>query len=142
MPVLLQKISDPSDQDWVYLSNIAMAVFPSLHSEKIAELKEWSNRANDEGEYFFTIGRFNDRIVCVIKSHQLNQKVYFTDWWVHEKTQRRGVSHQMIQLLKKWANENDYEIHIKDVPIRFHGVLSRYQLTKYQNSFAYLPLSR
>ena len=114
MPVHLEHISQPTEQDWIDLGKIYTDA-----------PQEWLSDANDiktslekllaNGTWFIA-GRFNARLLGAMQAEKDNNNITLRNFCVRKITINRGVAHQMLHHMSKWADENNYTLIAKDVP--------------------------
>ncbi len=114
MPVHLEHISQPTEQDWIDLGKIYTDA-----------PQEWLSDANDikaslekllaNGTWFIA-GRFNARLLGAMQAEKDNNNITLRNFCVRKITVNRGVAHQMLHHMSKWADENSYTLIAKDVP--------------------------
>ncbi len=119
MPIKLEHIHQPTPEDWNDLDK--------LHQNSgLAPLSrdQLDNLLTSNG--WIAGGRFNDRIVGVILCSQSADIVTLHCAAVRTLTQRRGVMHQSLWLLQKWAANEGFVLQINNLPEFLHAaVVSR-----------------
>ncbi|MCY0967341.1 acetyl-CoA sensor PanZ family protein [Parathalassolituus penaei] len=121
MPVKLEHIRTPNDADWIDIEKIhkdtasqqGLTSTPMEVSSRLA--------AGD----WIVAARFNDRVIGLILAHQQDNQVWIDQAAVRTITQRRGVMHQTLFLLMKWAREQSLTLICQNVPVQLQTALSR-----------------
>ena len=123
MPVHLEHISQPTPQDWIDLGKI--------YSDAP---QEWLTDANniqgslqellDQGSWSWLIaGRFNARLLGAMKAVKDGDTVTLRHFCVRKVTINRGVAHQMLHHMSRWADDNRYTLLAKNVPSELASAL-------------------
>lgn len=107
MPVKLEHLTQLSDADWVDLEKIQTETAP-YGLATAADLKNWS-----DDTHWFIAGRFNDRIIGALLAEKSGDVITLRDAGVRQITQRRGVMHQMVHFMQKWAEESSFSLEVK-----------------------------
>ncbi len=118
MPVKLEIITTPSDADWLDLSKIHHETAQHGLTMSPEALASWLS----EGHWVFA-GRFNDRIIGCVLAEQHGDQVQLHSAAVRAITQRRGVMHQMVHFIQRWATDNQQSIVINECPQSLHTAL-------------------
>lgn len=111
MPVKLEVITAPTDADWQDLEKIHQDTASHGLTMPCSELQPWLT-----SQHWVFAGRFNDRIIGVMLAEQRQQMVYLSNAAVRSITQRRGVMHQMLHFMQRWAQEQHVDLVIADCP--------------------------
>lgn len=127
MPIILEHQHCPNAQDWQDLE-VIFNENQTLFTTSCQQLKAQLNQT-----FWLITGRFNQRIVgCVLAQKMPNQQILLSQAGVRQSTQGRGVMHQMIELLSQWADTQQLELKLADVPkhlqqalIKRHFVMSK-----------------
>lgn len=107
MPVKLEHLTQPNDADWVDLEKIQTETAP-YGLAAATDLKNWP-----DATHWFIAGRFNDRIIGALLAEKSGDVITLSDAGVRQITQRRGVMHQMVHFIQKWADESGYSLAAK-----------------------------
>ena len=109
MPVKLEHLTAPTAADWQDLDKIINETAPRglVTSDQIS-LRDW---INDDR---WVIGaRFNDRIIGALLAERSSQDtVLLSAPGVRAITQRRGVMHQLIHFLQRWADGESLTLEV------------------------------
>lgn len=114
MPVHLEHISQPTEQDWIDLGKI--------YSDAP---QEWLSNANDiqgslqellNNDIWFIAGRFNSRLLGALQAQKDGNNIILRHFCVRKITVNRGVAHQMLHHMSKWADENGFTLLVEDLP--------------------------
>lgn len=112
MPIILEHTSSPNEQDWQDLERIFQSVpeYADLSREQL------EHQLNDD--CWIITGRFNDRVVgSILAKTQPNKSLGLSIACVLAMTQQRGVMHQMMALLLKWADNQKLALSCERVPV-------------------------
>ena len=112
MPVKLEHLTSPTDADWQDLDKIIaetapVGLTPSGTGTGQA-LRQWLN-----GNRWVIGARFNDRIIgAVLAERSDSSAVILSAPGVRAITQRRGVMHQLLHFIQRWADEESLTLEI------------------------------
>lgn len=128
MPVFLEHVTQPDPQDWIDLNKIYSEVLeqnPQPEQEVTATITQWL--ANDQGsdQQWLIAGKFNARLLTAMFARQVGDVIYLSHFAVRPLTQGRGVAHQLIHHIQKWASENNYQLIALDCPNEFSAALQK-----------------
>ncbi|OUS40916.1 hypothetical protein A9R00_03590 [Oleispira antarctica] len=114
MPVHLEHISQPTEQDWIDLGKI-YADAPQEWLADASDIKASLEKllAND---IWFIAGRFNARLLGAMQAEKEGDNITLSNFCVRKITVNRGVAHQMLHHMANWADENGYTLIAKGVP--------------------------
>lgn len=108
MPVKLEHLTEPTEDDFADFEKIRNDTAP--HGLAVDEpLQEWINQNR-----WVIGGRFNDRIIGALLAEQNGDHVRLSNAGVRRITQGRGVMHQMLHFLCKWADEESLVLEFID----------------------------
>lgn len=110
MPIILEHLTSPTQEDWQDLEKISQGI----PSQPALLQAEFENKLNQN--FWIAAGRFNDRLVGFILAQKIDNQILLSQASVLKISQGRGVMHQLIALLMQWADEQMLELSIKDVP--------------------------
>lgn len=102
MPVYLEHINQPTESDWIDLEKIYTQ-----------NPKAWLNESDAN---WFIAGRFNSRLLGAVIAKKIDNNVTLNYFCVREITRNRGVAHQMLHHINRWADENGHTLIIQNVP--------------------------
>lgn len=137
MPVHLEHISQPTEQDWIDLGKI-YADAP----------QEWLSDASDintslqsllDQQVWFIGGRFNSRLLGAMQASKEGNNVILQHLCVRNITTNRGVAHQIMHHLNRWADENGYTLIAKDLPVELENSLKNRGFTEKDGDFVRVP---
>ncbi len=111
MPVRLEHISTPTAADWLDLEKIHLDTGTAGFAADRATLEQW---LADGG--WVMAGRFNDRIIGALLARETSQGIELSQAGVRTVTQRRGVMHQMLHFIQRWAGEEGKVLSITACP--------------------------
>lgn len=120
MPVKLEHITQPSDADWIDIEKIHKETSNSGLTSAPMQISEHLTQGG-----WIVAARFNDRIIGVLLAQQQQNQVVIREAAVRTITQRRGVMHQTLFLLMKWAQEQKLTLVCRNVPVALQAPLSR-----------------
>lgn len=121
MPVKLEHIHQPADADWTDLNKIQQETAPHGLSQSQSDLEHWLS-----DNHWVMAGRFNDRIIGALLATKNNDgEVILSEAGVRAVTQRRGVMHQMIHFIQRWANEENARLVVNNCPEELSQALVR-----------------
>ena len=112
MPVKLEHLTSPTEADWQDLNKIITETAPlglnPSADDTVVELSQWLS--NDR----WVIGaRFNDRIIGALLAERSDSSaVILSAPGVRAITQRRGVMHQLLHFIQRWADEESLTLEI------------------------------
>lgn len=119
MPIILEHLQTPSEEDWQDLEQILASTQP----EDSISREEIEHKLNQT--FWIVAGRFNDRLAgCLLAQKSHPNQVELSQACVRKITQGRGVMHQMLALLVKWADAQSLDLIFKDVPEHLQEVLA------------------
>jgi hypothetical protein len=101
VPVKLEHLTTPTDADWNDLSKIHQDTAVSGLTLSEIDMKDWLTV-----DRWIVAGRFNDRVVGAFLVERNQNEVRLSQAGVRSITQRRGVMHQMIHFIQRWADQN------------------------------------
>ena len=137
MPVHLEHVSQPTAQDWIDLGKIYTDA-----------PQEWLSDANDikaslekllANDIWFIAGRFNARLLGAMQAEKEGNNITLRNFCVRKITVNRGVAHQMLHHMSKWADENGYTLIAKDVPEELVKALIKRDFVANTDSFIRNP---
>lgn len=137
MPVYLEHISQPSEQDWIDLEKI-YADAP----------QEWLSNADDikaslqpliDQQTWIIGGRFNSRLLGAMQASKEENSVTLQHLSVRNVTKNRGVAHQLMHHVNSWADENSYTLIAKGVPAALANSLIKRGFSEQDGHFIRLP---
>ncbi len=114
MPVHLEHITQPTQQDWIDLGKIYTDA-PQEWLTDPSDIQASLQELLDQGEWLIA-GRFNARLLGALKATKNGNIINLRHLCVRNVTIKRGVAHQMLHHMNKWADENGYILVAKDVP--------------------------
>lgn len=109
MPVKLEHLTAPTAADWQDLDKIINETAPhGLVTSGQISLRDW---INDDR---WVIGaRFNDRIIGALLAERTEPgTIVLSAPGVRAITQRRGVMHQLVHFLQRWAESESLTLSI------------------------------
>lgn len=138
MPVKLEHISKPSEEDWSDLGKIHLDTQPEGFSKPRDELEKW---LTDGG--WIIAARFNDRLIgaMLARSDERQCVTELSDAGVRSVTQRRGVMHQLLELIKQWAQHENRQLKISNPPKHLVEPLNRRSFINRDGSCYFSPQS-
>lgn len=137
MPVHLEHITKPTEQDWIDLGKIyteAPQDWLSNPSDIKGSLK--SLLANN---IWIIAGRFNARLLGAMKAQKDGSNILLSHFNVRKITVNRGVAHQIFHHMSNWADENGYTLIAKDVPSELANSLKNRDFIEINNNFVRNP---
>ncbi len=114
MPVHLEHISQPTEQDWIDLGKIysdAPQDWLSNADDIQGSLQELLNK-----DIWFIAGRFNSRLLGALQAQKDRNNITLRHFCVRKITVNRGVAHQMLHHISKWADENGFTLIVEELP--------------------------
>lgn len=123
MPVHLEHISQPTEQDWIDLGKIYTDA-PQEWLSDSSDIKS-SLQALLDNEYWFIAGRFNSRLLGAMQAKKDGNNITLNHFCVRNVTINRGVAHQMLHHINKWADANGHTLIAKDVPAELANSLTK-----------------
>ncbi len=137
MPVLLEHITQPTEQDWIDLGKIYTDA-PQEWLDNSADIKSSLQKLLDQ-DIWFIAGRFNARLLGALKARKEGETIYLTDFCVRKVTVNRGVAHQMMHHIRTWADKHGYTLIAKDVPIELTNALINREFIEIDSGFKRNP---
>jgi len=137
MPVHLEHIEKPSEQDWIDLGKIYADApqewlsNPSDHQQSLQVLL-------DEGSWLIA-GRFNSRLLGAMKASKENNVITLQHFCVRNVTKGRGVAHQMLHHINRWADAEGYTLVALEVPEELANSLISREFELIDNKFIRNP---
>lgn len=120
MPVKLEILTAPTAADWLDLEKIHQETFNGGLTYSPTDLNGWLS-----ADHWIFAGRFNDRIIGVVLAEKSGHQVHLRDAAVRTITQRRGVMHQMLHFMQRWATEMQSDLVITNCPSALIPSLSK-----------------
>lgn len=136
MPVKLEHIHQPSEADWADLNKIQQETTPLGLSQDREQLAPWL-----DDTHWIIAGRFNDRLIgAVLAQKNPDGSVELTAAGVRTVTQRRGVMHQMMHFIQRWADQENLQLCLtNDCPQAIQDALVRRQFERFADKIIYNP---
>lgn len=109
MPVKLEHLTNPTAADWQDLDKIVNETAPhGLVIPDQSSLRDWIHKDR------WVIGaRFNDRIIGALLAERTAPGIVLLSApGVRAITQRRGVMHQLIHFLQRWADSESLTLRV------------------------------
>lgn len=105
MPVYLEWVEQPSEQDWVDLEKLYKEVPDPWFVEYGATTTQDYVAKHQDQQALLAAGRFNDRLITTASLKQHEQGYLVQHVCVRAVTRERGVAHQLMVRLAQWADE-------------------------------------
>jgi GNAT superfamily N-acetyltransferase len=121
MPVHLEHITQPTEQDWIDLGKIYSEV-PQEWLIDASDIKASLQQLLDQ-EVWFIAGRFNARLLGAMQAEKDGNNISLRYFSVRKITVNRGVAHQMLHHMSTWADQNGFTLIAKDVPAALANAL-------------------
>lgn len=132
MPVHMEWIESPSEQDWVDLNKLYKEA-PAHWFTTQADAKSYVE-AKTSDSYQLLAGRFNDRLIAAAALKPGAQGSFvIEDLCVRQVTQERGVAKQLLVRICQWADESQKVLKILD-EANGYGVLAQFGFMR-QNEY-------
>lgn len=132
MPVYLEHISQPTEQDWIDLDKI-YSDCPQQWLSDASDIKASLQSLLDQQAWLIG-GRFNSRLLGAVIAAKDGSNVTLQHLCVREITRNRGVAHQLLHHLSGWADENAYTLIAKNIPLELFGSLEKRGFKQESNS--------
>ncbi len=111
MPVKLEHLTTPADADWLDLEKIIAETAPTGLNPGAAaagtDLRQWLS-----DDRWIMGARFNDRIIGAVLAERQGSVVTLSAAGVRKITQRRGVMHQLLHFIQRWAGEQNLTLQV------------------------------
>lgn len=133
MPVHLEHISQPTEQDWIDLGKIYTDA-PQEWLSNASDIKASLQQLLDKGTWLIA-GRFNSRLLGALQAEKDGSNIILRHFCVRKVTINRGVAHQMLHHMSTWADENGFLLIAKDVPAEFASALKSRNFIPKDNDF-------
>jgi hypothetical protein len=137
MPVHLEHISQPTEQDWIDLGKI-YADAPQEWLSDASDIKASLQPLLDQQTWLIA-GRFNSRLLGAMKANQDGNNITLQHLCVRNITTNRGVAHQIMHHLNGWADENGYTLIAKELPHELENSLKNRGFSKKHDDFVRTP---
>ncbi len=138
MPVHLEHINQPSEQDWIDLGKI-YADAPQEWFSNSQDIKG-SLQALLDQQVWFIAGRFNSRLLGAMQAFKSDEIVTLQHFCVRNITINRGVAHQMMHHLNRWADEHGLTLVAKNLPQSLEKSLKTRGFIKLNDDFVRKPV--
>mgnify|MGYP000559475909 CR=1 FL=1 len=125
MPVHIEWIESPSEQDWSDLEKLYKDA-PSDWFDGTCEPTAQDYIAVKKQQDFKVVaGRFNDRLIvaATLKAQQGQNSYLLEELCVRSATRKRGVARQMLVRLCQWSSENKCILLVNDETAQFKTLL-------------------
>ncbi len=117
MPVHLEWVESPSDQDWIDLNKLYLdAPKGWISNENAQPAQNYVLQKHQQG-YKVVAGRFNDRLIATALLKVNSEKVnayYLEDMCVRALTRERGVAKQLLVRICQWSDEQKCSLWVAD----------------------------
>ncbi|CCK74520.1 MAG: acetyl-CoA sensor PanZ family protein [Oleispira antarctica] len=133
MPVHLEHISQPTEQDWIDLGKIYTDA-PQEWLSNASDIKASLQQLLDKGTWLIA-GRFNSRLLGALQAEKDGNNIILRHFCVRKVTINRGVAHQMLHHMSTWADENRFSLIAKDVPAELANALKSRNFIPKDNDF-------
>lgn len=137
MPVHLEHVTQPSEQDWIDLGKIYSDA-PQEWLNDPSDIKSSIQALLDQGTWFIS-GRFNARLLGAMKAEQKDNEITLSHFCVRKITVNRGVAHQMLHHMSTWADKNGYTLIAKGVPEELAKPLIKRDFIAKKNTYVRNP---
>jgi len=137
MPVLLEHITQPTEQDWIDLGKIYTDA-PQEWLDNTSDIKSSLQKLLDQ-DIWFIAGRFNARLLGALKAIKDGDTIYLSDFCVRKVTVNRGVAHQMMHHIRTWADKHGYTLIATDVPPELTNALINREFVAIDSGFKRNP---
>lgn len=103
MPIKVESVQNPSDQDWIDLQKIYLDLPHKADSARDMPSFQAEISARFEQGHELFAARFNDRLIasCWLSQIDENEPRQISNFCVRKVTRRRGVGQQFLQFLIK-----------------------------------------
>ncbi|MEH6346336.1 MAG: acetyl-CoA sensor PanZ family protein [Bermanella sp.] len=125
MPVHIEWIESPSEQDWLDLEKLYKDA-PVQWFEGVCEHTAQDYIATKkQQDYKIVAGRFNDRLIvgATLKAQQGPSCYLLEELCVRSATRKRGVARQMLTRLCQWSSEQKCTLLVKDENAQYKTLL-------------------
>lgn len=137
MPVYLEHISQPTEQDWIDLGKI-YADAPQEWLSDTSDIKA-SLQPLIAQQTWIIGGRFNSRLLGAMQANKDENNVILQHLCVRDITRNRGVAHQLMHHLNSWADENGYTLIVKELPEELTNSLINRGFSEQNGDFVRIP---
>lgn len=135
MPVRLEHIHTPTDADWTDLGKIHNETSASGLSADRDALTGFLASGG-----WIMAGRFNDRIIGVVLARKDNNSIVLSQAAVRTITQRRGVMHQLLHFIQRYAAEQQLSLRVDNCPQELESALEHRQFAQIGTTWMYNPI--
>jgi len=137
MPVHLEHISQPTEQDWIDLGKIYSDA-PQHWLSDPQNIKASLEKLL-AADIWFIAGRFNARLLGAMQAEKDGNNIVLRHFCVRQITINRGVAHQMLHHMGTWADQNGYTLVAKDLPDELANALKNRDFIEKDNNFIRNP---
>jgi N-acetylglutamate synthase-like GNAT family acetyltransferase len=108
VPVILRKITEPSDQDMIDLKKTFGELRELIVDDEVIENSETStealiNQYNQPEKQWLASAFFNDRVIGAITIEESTGQIKLKNFVVRQVTRGRGVGHRLVDLTLEHA---------------------------------------
>jgi len=109
LPVYLEWVYQPSEQDWIDLGKLYKEVPGQWYSDYGVEtVQDYVASHGGSDARLLAAGRFNDRLITAASLVPVEQGYAIQHLAVRAVTQGRGVARQLLVRLTQWADANQF----------------------------------
>ncbi len=126
MPVVLEHITAPTEDDWADLEKIRADTGATPDSAGFTSTRQ-DLEGHLDNNHWILAGRFNDRLVGAMLITRQGHELELSQAGVRTITQKKGVLHQLLFLLHRWTTEHNLSLfaHADNTPPDFQKALAR-----------------
>lgn len=118
MPVHMEWIESPTEQDWIDLEKLYKEA-PSHWFEGESSAESYGQIKRDS-EHKWVAGRFNDRLIAAATlKADADGVMLIDDLCVRQVTQDRGVAKQLIVRICQWADNQGESLKVLDAAAKY-----------------------
>lgn len=115
MPVYLEWVEQPSEQDWIDLEKLYKETPASWFEELgVDSVQGYVAFYQGDQQDRLAAGRFNDRLISTARLKATEEGYDISQLCVRSVTRQRGVAHQMMIRLAQWADEQACSLTVQD----------------------------
>ena len=121
MPVHMEWIESPSEQDWVDLNKLYKEA-PAHWFATQGDAKTYIDEKTS-ASYQLLAGRFNDRLIAAAALKPSEEGSFeVEDLCVRQVTQERGVAKQLLVRICQWADQSQKVLKVLDKANEYGGL--------------------
>ncbi len=126
MPVHIEWIESPTEQDWLDLNKLYKGAPQHWFAQTAQQTAQAYVNEKQQKGYKIVAGRFNDRLIAAAALKLMDQKLnsyQIEELCVRDITRQRGVARQLLVRLCQWSDKQKCGLWIEDDSARLKVLL-------------------